>query len=128
MNSICVLEATALSNEKDSVMAILEKLYSYYGIEHVNICHCGALTFEKHNKDVSVDVKNASKFFPLISQEEFFELSRRVVPNYCNCNHCVNHWGLDLCKCGSGDTPEECTEELHSCGKPAQELEDFLYG
>ena len=20
----------------------------------------------------------------------------------CCCNHCVNHWGIDLCECGSG--------------------------
>ena len=28
-----------------------------------------------------------------------------------NCNHCVNHWGIDLCACGSGERVGKC-----SCG------------
>ena len=128
MKDMCVLEATMLSSQKNSVMEILNKLHSFYGIEHVNICYCGAFTFEKNGQDVSVEPKNASKFFPLISQDEFFELQKRVVPNYSNCNHCVNHWGLDLCKCGSGYAPDECTEEFENCGTPAQDLGGFLYG
>ena len=24
------------------------------------------------------------------------------------CNHCCNHWGLDLCECGSGEPVGEC--------------------
>jgi hypothetical protein len=27
--------------------------------------------------------------------------------SYC-CNHCVNHWGIDLCECGSGARVGEC--------------------
>lgn len=24
------------------------------------------------------------------------------------CDHCVNHWGLDLCSCGSGELVGKC--------------------
>ena len=33
------------------------------------------------------------------------------LPESYMCNHCINHWGIDLCDCGSGEKPGEC-----SCG------------
>lgn len=27
--------------------------------------------------------------------------------SYC-CDHCINHWGIDLCECGSGQRAGEC--------------------
>ena len=33
------------------------------------------------------------------------------------CDYCVNHWGMDLCKCGSGEKIRECS---CGCGLPAQ--------
>ena len=35
------------------------------------------------------------------------------------CNHCVNHWGIDLCECGSGARVGEC-----ECG--SQKAHDTL--
>lgn len=37
----------------------------------------------------------------------------------CCCNHCVNHWGIDLCECGSGARVGEC-----ECG--SQKAHDTL--
>lgn len=32
--------------------------------------------------------------------------------HWVSCNYCVNHWGTDLCVCGSGYRYDEC-----SCGR-----------
>lgn len=37
----------------------------------------------------------------------------------CCCDHCVNHWGIDLCECGSGARVGEC-----ECG--SQKAHDTL--
>ena len=39
---------------------------------------------------------------------------------YHSCDHCVNHWGVDLCACGSGEPPEKCQEGFPECGEPMQ--------
>ena len=52
-------------------------------------------------------------------------LFHRVVSNYktlIHGNHCVNHYGLDLCACGSGESPEECTAGFDECGNPYETL------
>lgn len=102
-------------------------LYQRYGITHVAKCICGALTFEReHGIGYSVERDNAPEYFPELS-EEFFERIDKQIAEYCHCNHCVNHWGLDLCACGSGEKTCECTEELSECGISAQHLEE-VYG
>lgn len=99
-------------------------LYQRYGITHVAKCICGALTFEReHGIGYSVEANNAPKYFPVLS-ETFFERLEKQVPEYCNCNHCVNHWGLDLCACGSGEQTAECEEALFECGESSQHLEE----
>lgn len=30
------------------------------------------------------------------------------LPETYACNHCVNHWGIDLCECGSGEEVGKC--------------------
>ena len=59
---------------------------------------------------------------------------------YHNCNHCTNNWGVDLCACGSGEKPSECTENIpagntgawlgsqtfEGCGTPQQEAPNEL--
>lgn len=41
-----------------------------------------------------------------------------------NCNHCVNHWGIDLCACGSGEPVAECDGGCDVCGQPSQIIEE----
>lgn len=31
------------------------------------------------------------------------------------CDHCVNHYGVDLCGCGSGEEVGECEGEFDEC-------------
>lgn len=87
-------------------------------------CNCGAITID------SV-VGAEEKFSCSMTQDTFDDL---CVDNFTlewmnecyNCNHCVNHWGIDICKCGSGDPIGECTwdECPHTENKEA--MQEFL--
>ncbi len=78
----------------------------------VTTCDCGAIT-------VTIDSKEFA-FKPLndIEKQKALNLSQEEIQYYYSCNHCVNHWGIDLCSCGSGLDPEECTETKYCKGDP----------
>ena len=66
-------------------------------------CHCGAVTlYFDNNQNNSIAEENLKKYGIEIPKDAF-----RLNDTY-NCNHCVNHYGLDLCACGSGESPEKC--------------------
>lgn len=63
---------------------------------------CGAVTlyfgngannsmYEKTRKKLGIDLRGVER-----------------MENAYACNHCVNHWGIDLCECGSGDEVGKC--------------------
>jgi hypothetical protein len=87
-------------------------------------CDCGAIT-------VSNAVEEEHEFSNSMTQETFNELFKdntefdiEWLQETYNCNHCVNHWGLDLCKCGSGDPVGEC--EWEDCEEHGETMETFL--
>ena len=99
---------------------VMQYLYARYRIIHIAICNCGAITFEReHDTSWSVSLDNAHSFFPELPSE-FFEIMQGFIGEYSHCNHCVNHWGLDLCACGSGEDPEECEGGFTECGLCSQ--------
>lgn len=81
-------------------------------------CQCGAITLYADNgASYSVSAKNRKDLIPRLDLRTI----RRYPQTYC-CDHCVNHYGLDLCACGSGESPKDCTNGLPECGRPMQEL------
>jgi len=81
-------------------------------------CSCGAITIMNIDGDPELNFSMSAETFAA----DFQHLALRWLPVCCcHCNHCVNHWGIDLCACGSGEAPEKCTEELNECGQPYQE-------
>ena len=75
-------------------------------------CQCGAITLSFDNgSETSMYQETFDKLNVDLSNAE------EIQESFC-CNHCVNHWGIDLCECGSGERVGEC-----SCGsdKPMQE-------
>lgn len=52
----------------------------------------------------------------------------RSVPRktFFNCDYCVNHWGTDICACGSGEKYQVCVNDFDECGRPMQELPSEL--
>lgn len=113
----------AISLEQDTLAwynQVMQYLYIRYRINHIAICICGAITFEREQDESwSVSLENAPCFFPELPSE-FFEIMRGFIGEYSHCNHCVNHWGLDLCACGSGEDPEECEGGFAECGLCSQ--------
>ena len=79
--------------------------------EYIQECICGAVT-----------VTFANGATNSMSRETFNKLGitgEHSPHAFCNCNHCVNHWGIDLCQCGSGQPVSKC-----KCGsnEPSEEL------
>jgi hypothetical protein len=81
-------------------------------IKDIIECTCGAIT-------VFFGQNGNSSMFRETAEKMNLDLSRLGEKNkFYNCNHCVNHWGIDLCLCGSGESPEECE---CGCRQAAQE-------
>ena len=69
-------------------------------VQYIQECVCGAMTVTFENgasNSMSREVFNRIGF-----------TGERLPQVFCNCNHCVNHWGIDLCKCGSGKPVGKC--------------------
>lgn len=84
----------------------------------ISACNCGAITISQEDDPDSVSMSRETfdKEMPNVKIENEGE-------EHINCNHCVNHWGVDLCVCGSGEKPEECQETFARCGNPYQDIE-----
>jgi hypothetical protein len=70
-------------------------------------CECGAITVEGDDFSNSMTEK--------IFRKEFPGLKAPKKADWCNCNHCVNHWGIDLCGCGSGKPVGKCEGDFQEC-------------
>lgn len=85
-------------------------------------CQCGAFTLEADLDDGSHQTYSMSAD---TLEAKFTKGAIQPILNdqvYSNCNHCVNNWGIDLCACGSGETPDNCDNELEECGNQMQTL------
>ena len=88
-------------------------------IVNYNKCQCGAieLIFEDRTTNHILE-KNLKKFGVSLKG------IKRLIPNdYVHCDHCVNHYGVDICECGSGLEPDKCckkgtTETLYETVPP----------
>jgi len=70
------------------------------------------------NTQVSMPEDQFQKHFPNVDLEK---------DKYGCCDYCVNHWGIDLCGCGSGQKVGECDGDFYECRHniPAQTLDDI---
>lgn len=83
-------------------------------------CSCGAITVHTDNGVYECKQKNLREFFPGIDLRKI----ERMQSSY-SCNHCVNHYGLDLCGCGSGEDFGKCHNDLDECRIPMQKLGEY---
>ncbi len=82
------------------------------------ICSCGAVTlFHRNGSNYCCDLKNRDRFLPGLDLRKL----RKLTDCFC-CDHCVNHYGLDICACGSGEPFWECDNGFEECGSPMQAL------
>ena len=88
--------------------------------ERYSRCACGAITVTVDGQDYSCLSSQRKKFFP--------GLDLRKIPRLgitCSCNHCVNHYGLGLCGCGSGNQFGHCDGGFDACKVPMQKLGEY---
>ena len=83
----------------------MELLTKNSPIDSIGRCECGAMTiFFTNGGQVSMSEETFEKITGTVPNKE----DKYIGQLWCNCNHCVNHWGIDLCVCGSGVHPDEC--------------------
>lgn len=75
-------------------------------VESYQKCQCGAITVWYDNGEVNSILEKNMDILPVDTRESL-DTAERLQDSYC-CNHCVNHYGLDICECGSGESPENC--------------------
>jgi len=83
--------------------------------EDIFLCSCGAVTITIDGNDYSMPRELLSEYN--IKEED-------ITHEVCGCNYCINHWGIDLCACGSGEKYQECKEEYEVCGNSMQNIEN----
>lgn len=95
---------------------------NYKDILYYSKCSCGAITLHMSDNKTSYSCKEDTLkiFLPSLDLTTI----ERLQDSYC-CDHCVNHYGLDLCGCGSGEFFGECDNELSECQYPMQEFEAY---
>ena len=87
-------------------------------------CSCGAVTVYGDGWENSMFKATFDEKYPDLELDE---------GSYGGCNHCINHWGIDICGCGSGEPAGECANKFEACvkGHPYQleaQPAPFLYG
>lgn len=91
---------------------MLEKIIGLNNaIVSVEECNCGAITIGFSNDTaISCQKENMQKYlgFDYDNLMHFVEGSIANKLEVSMCNHCVNHWGVDICSCGSGEPIGEC--------------------
>ena len=76
-----------------------------------SVCKCGAVTlFFEDGTTNCCKRKNLKKFGVSLKG-----IKKEKEQSWC-CNHCANHYGIDICSCGSGKEYEKC------CGTPMEEF------
>lgn len=73
-------------------------------------CNCGAITVQYENG------ASNSMYFETFNQLALDISQAQEIPqSYC-CDHCVNHWGIDLCECGSHHAHDTLGVQFDSFG------------
>lgn len=87
-------------------------------------CDCGAITVtnDKGHQVSMPKTEFDEKFLPYVPPAS---LDLDFDKNW-NCNHCINHWGTDVCACGSGKPFKECDGGFNECGKPYYDI-DYIF-
>ncbi len=65
-------------------------------------CDCGAVTIYFENGAYSSMYQRTAKKLHIDLRHY-----KRIPQSFC-CDHCINHWGIDLCECGSGELVGKC--------------------
>ena len=76
-------------------------------IVNYNKCQCGAIELIFEDGAVNHILKKNLKKFGISLKG----VKRLIPTDYVYCDHCVNHYGVDICECGSGLQPDKCCKK-----------------
>jgi len=93
-------------------------------ITWIALCSCGAVTVTIDGNDYSMPKEMFEEKYGHLDNSNELPDQVKDIQEFCNCNHCVNGWGIDLCACGSGKKIDECKEGYDCCGQPSQVIEN----
>ena len=85
-----------------------------------SLCQCGAITFFSKDGNKSFSC-HSSRLRDFIGEQPI--RAKMLTATYM-CDHCVNHYGLDLCGCGCGREFGHCEfgDTYESSKRPMQSL------
>ena len=95
------------NNMKEDLIKLLQFNHQ---LDNIYLCSCGAITVEniETGESFSCHPVNAFSYFEANVAVTIQEYVKDATPDFVHCNHCANHWGLDLCECGSGEPVGRC--------------------
>ena len=76
-------------------------------VKYIQKCSCGAITIHFEN---GASNSMFASTFKKIKKDLDLSQAEKLQDSWC-CDHCVNHYGIDICECGSGEKVGKC-----SCG------------
>lgn len=88
-------------------------------IEYIQKCKCGAVTISFDNG------ASNSMFWETFEKLDLDAGDATWLHQSCCCNHCVNHWGIDLCECGSGARDGEYIPSLGQLNLMAHYMDEL---
>ena len=93
-------------------------------IKRLDKCKCGAIGISTMNDDGQTETVFATEQW--LKDNLPYILNDNEIKNegdvFIHCDHCINNYGLDLCACGSGESPTGCEGGFSECGNPYQTL------
>lgn len=94
----------------------------YENIEYYSRCSCGAITLHMNDNKTSYSCQEdkIKNFIPNLDLKKIKKLKDSYM-----CDHCINHYGLDLCGCGSGENFGKCDNKFFECNSPMQVFEKY---
>ena len=91
-------------------------------VKYIQKCRCGAVTLHFENGTSNSMFRST---FNKIKKDLDLSNAEFLQDCWC-CDHCVNHYGIDICECGSGEKVSKCSCGSHNAYQKLGEEIDHI--
>lgn len=91
-------------------------------VKYIQKCSCGAITLTFENGATN---SMFASTFKKIKKDLDLSQAEKLQNCWC-CDHCVNHYGIDICECGSGEKVGKCSCGSHNAYQTLGEELDHI--
>lgn len=91
-------------------------------VKYIQKCRCGAVTLHFENGTSNSMFRST---FNKIKKDLDLSNAELLQDCWC-CDHCVNHYGIDICECGSGEKVGKCSCGSHNAYQTLGEEIDHI--